>query len=91
MPLADTECKEPQVSSIKNHRPPTDDAAATAYKRRFLTRLTAVLVGGMFLDGYTPSAATAGSVSAAPCSFVEGAQMSPTVKPLGKGSSGSST
>jgi hypothetical protein len=31
---------------------PTDNSAATRFKRRFLTRLTAVLVGGMFLDGY---------------------------------------
>ncbi|UKA56360.1 hypothetical protein LFT45_10905 [Arthrobacter sp. FW305-BF8] len=40
------------MSSIKNLRLSTDDAAAAAPKRRFLTRLTAVLVGGMFLDGY---------------------------------------
>lgn len=29
---------------------PTDNPAATRFRRRFPTRLTAVLVGGMFLD-----------------------------------------
>ncbi|MEX5303540.1 MFS transporter [Kocuria sabuli] len=29
-----------------------DDSTTTTFKRRFLIRLTAVLIGGMFLDGY---------------------------------------
>lgn len=40
------------MPSLKNARPATDDAPTAAFKRRFLTKLTAVLVGGMFLDGY---------------------------------------
>ncbi|MFD1210572.1 MFS transporter [Arthrobacter sp. GCM10027362] len=38
--------------ATKNTTPTTDDATVAAFKRRFLIRLTAVLIGGMFLDGY---------------------------------------
>ncbi|WP_427132221.1 MFS transporter [Pseudarthrobacter sp. S9] len=40
------------MSPLKNTKPALDDAPAAAFKRRFLIRLTSVLVGGMFLDGY---------------------------------------
>ena len=34
------------------HTATGSDEASVAFKRRFLTRFTAVLIGGMFLDGY---------------------------------------
>ena len=40
------------MSSMMSVLSPTDSPSDVAFKRRFLTRLTAVLVGGMFLDGY---------------------------------------
>lgn len=40
------------MSSITNSTPPTGGVTTAAFKRRFLIRLTAVLIGGMFLDGY---------------------------------------
>ena len=39
------------MSSLK-YTASTATEASAAFKRRFLTRLTAVLIGGMFLDGY---------------------------------------
>jgi MFS transporter, putative metabolite transport protein len=39
------------ASSKKTTKPAMEDTSNT-YKRRFLIRLTAVLIGGMFLDGY---------------------------------------
>ncbi|WP_423182664.1 MFS transporter [Arthrobacter sp. NyZ413] len=40
------------MSSVTSAIPTADSPAVVAFKRRFLARLTAVLVGGMFLDGY---------------------------------------
>src|SRR5689334_21530784 len=37
---------------MTNTPPGATDAADDAFKRRFLIRLTAVLLGGMILDGY---------------------------------------
>jgi putative MFS transporter len=39
------------VSSIENTTALSGETSA-AFKRRFMTRLIAVLIGGMFLDGY---------------------------------------
>ena len=39
------------MPSIKNTAADSDQTSA-AFKRRFMTRLVAVLIGGMFLDGY---------------------------------------
>jgi MFS transporter, putative metabolite transport protein len=39
------------MPSIENAAPGSVDTSA-AFKRRFMTRLVAVLIGGMFLDGY---------------------------------------
>jgi putative MFS transporter len=44
-----TEREEQVMSSIENT---TAGGTSAAYKRRFLARLIAVLLGGMFLDGY---------------------------------------
>lgn len=38
--------------SVKIAHPTTHAPSGGTFKRRFLTRLTAILVGGMFLDGY---------------------------------------
>jgi putative MFS transporter len=38
--------------SSTNNETAVESASSTAFKRRFLIRLTAVLIGGMFLDGY---------------------------------------
>lgn len=40
------------MSSVNNTTPPTDNVSTADFKRRFLIKLTAVLIGGMFLDGY---------------------------------------
>ncbi|MCW4466793.1 MFS transporter [Glutamicibacter sp. MNS18] len=40
------------MSRLSNQRTNVGGEPAMTYKRRFLIRLTAVLIGGMFLDGY---------------------------------------
>jgi MFS transporter, putative metabolite transport protein len=40
------------VSDVTNKSYGADDGATAAFKKRFLTRMITVLIGGMFLDGY---------------------------------------